>query len=201
MTPLPRRSVSAGARPCPGRSSSGLTALQGDPPGQRLRSGSYMAAKGSGTTARSAQSECPRFQGNPARHFPPLTLPYQWLVSFWAAFLSSMVGFGAYFTTVEAVAWLSVRSVSTLWLVAVTVLVMVMALVATTLTKIWNWTLAPAPSVARLHLTVPLAPTAGVEHVSPAGGVSDWNCVNGGSGSLITMPEAALGPAFFSVTV
>src|SRR5215831_12535958 len=71
MTPLPRRSVSAGARPCPGRSSSGLTALQGDPPGQRLRSGSYMAAKGSGTTARSAQSECPRFQGNPVdRIFP-----------------------------------------------------------------------------------------------------------------------------------
>ena len=29
MSPLPRRPVSAGARPCPGRSSSGLTALRG----------------------------------------------------------------------------------------------------------------------------------------------------------------------------
>ena len=106
-----------------------------------------------------------------------------------------------YFTTVEALAVLSVRSESMLWLVTVTVLVMVMLREATTLTTICNWTLAPALSVVRLHLTVPLAPTAGVVHVTPAGRVIDWNCVNAGSGSLITMPEAALGPAFFSVTV
>jgi len=58
---------------------------------------------------------------------------------------------------------------------------MVMLREATTLTTILNWTLAPALSEARLHLTVPLAPTAGVEHVTPAGGVSDWNCVTTGA--------------------
>src|SRR6516164_5831752 len=78
---------------------------------------------------------------------------------------------------------------------------MVMALVATTLTTSLSWTIAPALSEATLHLTVPLAPTAGVEQVTPVGGVSDWNCVNDGSGSLTTMPVPADGPAFFSVTV
>src|SRR5438034_9489847 len=34
--------------------------------GQCLRSGDYMAARRSGTETRSAQSECPRFQGNRA---------------------------------------------------------------------------------------------------------------------------------------
>ena len=37
----------------------------GAPPGQALRSGSYMAARRSEDTARSTQSECPHFQGNP----------------------------------------------------------------------------------------------------------------------------------------
>ena len=86
----------------------------------------------------------------------------------------------------------------TVFSVTVTVLVMVPFLGATTLTRIWKWTLAPELSVFRLHTTVPLAPTAGVVHVTPAGRVSDLNCANGGSGSLIAMPEAALGPAFFS---
>jgi hypothetical protein len=40
----------------------------GAPPGQRLRSGSYMAANKKRDQARSAQSECPRFQGNPGPH-------------------------------------------------------------------------------------------------------------------------------------
>src|SRR5207249_11052598 len=54
----------------------------GAPPGQGLRSGSYMAASRSGTKARSAQiRECPCFQGIPdlplcvarcVRKYPPL---------------------------------------------------------------------------------------------------------------------------------
>ena len=90
MTRILRRSVSAGARPCPGRSSSGLAALRGAPPGQCLRSGSYMAAKRSGTKARSAQSECPRFQGNPGALLPTMRAA-KWNQRMW---LSSAAGPG-----------------------------------------------------------------------------------------------------------
>ena len=38
----------------------------GAPPGQHLRSGSYMAANGSKHTEFSSIQKCPRFQGNPA---------------------------------------------------------------------------------------------------------------------------------------
>src|SRR5262249_49097263 len=40
-------------------------ALRGAPPGQDLRSGSYMAANRSGTNQDQLKSKCPRFQGNP----------------------------------------------------------------------------------------------------------------------------------------
>jgi hypothetical protein len=38
----------------------------GAPPGQRLRSGGYMAANGKRDNQDQLKSECPRFQGNPA---------------------------------------------------------------------------------------------------------------------------------------
>jgi hypothetical protein len=67
MTRFSRPQGCAGAPPCPGRSFSGLTALARPPPGQRLRSGALIGQGRTGTETRSAQSECPRFQGNPAR--------------------------------------------------------------------------------------------------------------------------------------
>jgi len=44
MPCFPRHPASAGARPRPGRSSPGPHGPAGAPPGQDLRSGSYMAA-------------------------------------------------------------------------------------------------------------------------------------------------------------
>jgi len=44
MPRFPCPPASAGARRCPGRSSPGPGGPAGAPPGQRLRSGSYMAA-------------------------------------------------------------------------------------------------------------------------------------------------------------
>ena len=63
MSPLLRRSVSAGARPCPGRSSSGLTALRGLHLGHRLRSGVYMAANEKQGQSRSANRSVHAFRG------------------------------------------------------------------------------------------------------------------------------------------
>jgi transposase InsO family protein len=45
----------ASARSCPGRSSAGLTALAGAPPGQALRSGALIGQRRTGTKTRSAQ--------------------------------------------------------------------------------------------------------------------------------------------------
>ena len=56
-------------RRCPAQSRSFLLGPDGPagaPPGQDLRSGSYMAANRSGTNQDQLKSKCPRFQGNPA---------------------------------------------------------------------------------------------------------------------------------------
>jgi hypothetical protein len=66
--PLLRRPASAGARPCPGRSSSGpppCAVPAGAPPGQALRSGVTWQLRTSADKQDHFKSECPRFQGNP----------------------------------------------------------------------------------------------------------------------------------------
>ena len=52
-----------------------------------------------------------------------------------------------------------------------------------------------------LHVTVPVAPTAGVVQVHPAGASTDWNVVFTGVASVNTTPAAAAGPLFVTVWV
>ena len=51
-----------------------------------------------------------------------------------------------------------------------------------------------------MQVIVPVPPTAGVEHVQPAGGVSDWKVVFAGTASVMEAPAAALGPLFTTCT-
>ena len=59
----------------------------------------------------------------------------------------------------------------------------------------------PGTNDALLHETVPVAPTAGVVHVQPAGAVSETKEVPAGSGSDNAAVVALLGPAFVAVMV
>jgi hypothetical protein len=52
-----------------------------------------------------------------------------------------------------------------------------------------------------LHVTVPVAPTAGVVQVHPAGASTDWNVVFTGVASVNATPVAAAGPLFVTVCV
>jgi sirohydrochlorin ferrochelatase len=54
------------------------------------------------------------------------------------------------------------------------------------------------PSV---QLIVPVAPTAGVVQVHPAGASTDWNVVFAGVASVKAAPAAAAGPLFVTVCV
>jgi hypothetical protein len=84
--------------------------------------------------------------------------------------------------------------------VAVIVVVFVMTVVfgvpALTLTTRVNEALAPAARLPMLQLTVPVPPTAGVEHDQPAAEVSDTNVVLAGTTSLSARLVAPNGPAF-----
>src|SRR5215472_157773 len=62
-----RHPACASARPCPGRSSQGLAALRGLHLDRTCALAVTWQLTKQDTRARSAQSECPRFQGNPAR--------------------------------------------------------------------------------------------------------------------------------------
>jgi hypothetical protein len=52
-----------------------------------------------------------------------------------------------------------------------------------------------------LQLIVPLAPTAGLVHVHPAGASTDWKVVFAGVASVNATPAAAAGPLLVTVCV
>src|SRR5262245_18693 len=79
---------------------------------------------------------------------------------------------------------------------AVFVMTVAFAVPALTLTTRVNEALAPEARLARVQLTVPVAPTAGVEHDQPAAEVSDTNMVLFGTTSLSVRLVAPNGPAF-----
>ena len=62
-------------------------------------------------------------------------------------------------------------------------------------------TALPAGSVAIVHVTVPVPPTAGVVHDQPAGDASEVNVVFAGSASVSATVVALLGPLFATVIV
>ena len=54
---------------------------------------------------------------------------------------------------------------------------------------------AAATGLVKVHTMVPVAPTAGVTHVAPAGGVIDWYVVLGGVvKSMTTLVSAEADP-------
>ena len=55
--------------------------------------------------------------------------------------------------------------------------------------------------VAALQVIVPLAPTAGVVQLKPAGTTIDWKRSEAGSVSVTTTVDAASGPALCAVSV
>ena len=105
-----------------------------------------------------------------------------------------------YLTGVVTLAWLSAGSGSGAALVAEAPFVTVPFLVVT-FTVSTSETDAPDASVPVLHLTVPLAPTAGFVHEAPAGATSFVNSSPDGSASTIVVAGAAPGPAFKTVIV
>jgi hypothetical protein len=84
-----------------------------------------------------------------------------------------------------------------------TVAVFVIELVLPVLMVRLNWAEAPLPSERNEHVTLPFAPTAGLEQV--AAGPFDWiidtNVVPAGSGSLRITFDAPSGPLFVTVSV
>src|SRR5579864_3565436 len=60
---------------------------------------------------------------------------------------------------------------------------------------------APEARLGSLQVTVPVAPTAGVVQVHPAGAITDWNVVFVGVASVKTTPDDAAGPLFVMVWV
>jgi hypothetical protein len=81
---------------------------------------------------------------------------------------------------------------------AITVFTGVPAFTCTTIVKVW---VEKAGTLARVQLTVPVPPTAGVEHVHPGAGVRAWKFVLAGMGSVRDADDAALGPLLRTVTV
>ena len=67
---------------------------------------------------------------------------------------------------------------------------------ALTLTTRVKEALAPAARLAMVQLTVPVPPTAGVEHDQPAAEVSDTNVALAGTTSVSVRLVAPDGPAF-----
>src|SRR5579859_7272689 len=65
MSRFPRHPACAGARPRPGRSSPGPYGPAGAPPGQDLRSGSYMAANEAGHTNKISSIRVSTLSGEP----------------------------------------------------------------------------------------------------------------------------------------
>jgi hypothetical protein len=59
----------------------------------------------------------------------------------------------------------------------------------------------PAARLGFEHDTVPLAPTAGVVHVQPAGALSETNVVPAGTASVIVADAALDGPEFVTLIV
>src|SRR5438874_12015264 len=61
----------------------------------------------------------------------------------------------------------------------------------------WSWkaALPPEARVPLVQVTVPLAPTAGVEQLHPAGALTDRKTVWAGSASVICTDAASSGPA------
>jgi len=76
------------------------------------------------------------------------------------------------------------------------VMTVVFGVPALTLTTRVNEALAPAARLAMVQLTVPVPPTAGVEHDQPAAKVSDTNVVLVGTTSLSVRLVAPDGPEF-----
>src|SRR5690348_4619747 len=65
MPRFPRHPASAGARPCPGRSSPGPGGPAGPPPGQGLRSSSYIAANAAGQASKISSTKVSTLSGEP----------------------------------------------------------------------------------------------------------------------------------------
>jgi hypothetical protein len=101
-------------------------------------------------------------------------------------------------TVVVAVAVLfaMLGSVDVAVIVAVFVMTVVLGVPALTLTTRVNEALAPAARLAMVQVTVPVPPTAGVEHDQPAARVNDTNVVLGGTASLSATLVAPDGPEF-----
>jgi hypothetical protein len=68
------------------------------------------------------------------------------------------------------------------------------AVAGTRATTVKVWVAEPATSAARVHVTVPLLPTAGTEQVHPDGLVDDWYRRPAGSGFAKESEVASLGP-------
>src|SRR2546423_463381 len=103
-------------------------------------------------------------------------------------------------TLVVAVALLLSGFFSLVSLEMVTVLLMIVpsGVSLFALTTRVNVAVAPAASVARLAVTVPVSPAAGVVRVNagPLSWVKDANVVFAGMASVIVTLRASLGPAF-----
>ncbi len=88
--------------------------------------------------------------------------------------------------------------------VEVTVAVLLSTVPLATPAPTWTVTVKtalPTAKVAAEQETVPLAPTAGVVQLHPAGAETDWKVVPAGSGSSITALEASSGPLLLTVMV
>src|SRR2546423_12577638 len=71
-----------------------------------------------------------------------------------------------------------------------------------TFTTSGKFAVAPTATAAfAVHVTVPVAPTAGVEHVQPTGCTNETNVVFAGRGSENVAPAATAGPLLVTVCV
>ena len=107
------------------------------------------------------------------------------------------------FTVVVAVALLlaGVGSVVEELTVAVLEMTVPLAVVESTFTTMVKLALSPLPIVAFVHVTVPLAPTAGVVQVQPAAALSETKVVCSGSGSVTLTELACEGPPLLTFSV
>src|SRR2546423_450353 len=94
----------------------------------------------------------------------------------------------------EAVLLLLLGSVVVVEAVAELVIVVPLGVLAATRTTIVKLGAAPAATVARVKVTLPMPPTAGAAVVQPAGAVAETKVVPAGRVSATLTPWASLGP-------
>ena len=105
------------------------------------------------------------------------------------------------FTVVVAVCELLAALESLVVAETVAVLLMEAAAAAEGVTTSVNTADAPLAKLGFVHVTVPFAPTAGVEHVQPAGAASETKFTLAGSTSLSDTLAANAGPLLVTVIV